>query len=62
MDDMTWMSSFYEPPFQPLERTAALAVLAAAVSLVVGWGGVALAAWPRASVPAGSGVAAGPVP
>lgn len=55
MDDMTWMSSFYEPPFRPPQWRPALAV-AAVAALLATVGGAALLARPQA--PAGPGTTA----
>ncbi len=47
MDDMTWMSSFYELPSQPSKGRPVLVFwLAAALLMAIGCGGVVLAAWP----------------
>lgn len=60
MDDMTWMSSFYEPPFQPLERQPVLAVVAAAVLTAVRCGGARTAARLQALAPDGRQPATNP--
>lgn len=64
MDDMTWMSSFYEPPPQPSRRHAVRAFwMTVALLAAMGCGGVMLATWPQPSAPASPAEAhAGPVP
>ena len=61
MDDMTWMSSFYELSRQPSKRQPVLAFwLVAALLMAIGCGGVVLATWSQAPAPAAAD--AGPTP
>ena len=62
VDDMTWMSSFYELPLQPSHGQPVRAFwLAAALLMAAGCGGVVLATCSQAAAPASIAAAdAGP--
>ncbi len=64
MDDMTWMSSFYEPPLQLSKRQLVSGFWAAAMMLAaIGCGGALLMAWSQIAWSAGlAGAYALPVP
>ena len=57
MDDMTWMSSFYESPLQLSKRQPALALWVAAMVLAALGCSSALVAWSQAAVSAGMAAA-----
>ena len=58
MDDMTWMSSFYESPLQLSKWPPALALRVAAMLLAaVGCSGALLVAWSQAAASAGMAAA-----